>query len=322
MLFPLKGKPKFHAVSNGIRPLAIHVEEDMSLPWQVRQDKTEEWAYQAAENVFLYATDKPDLKDKDSIRPRGVSLWPEPPAGEPSKKVKVARVKYAGNWDPEPLAYERLGRLLAQEVGVGLEMSVSEMKDLPASGAAVAAMTGTNALQVSEADREALKKFVEGGGLLLVDAAGGSRAFAQSAEGLIGEMFGASSIKRLPVNSPVYAAKEIKDFKYRRQTRSRLGGAKEGQMRGVTVAGNRQGVVYSREDLTGGLVGYACYGCDGYAPQTAYEILRNIMVTAAGGAGVPVPASKPAGEEGDDSPQPEPPATPANQPPPAPADGA
>ena len=69
---------------------------------------------------------------------------------------------------------------------------------------------------------------------------------------------------------------------------------------GGTAAG-RLGVVYSREDLTGGLVGYASYACDGYAPQTAYEIMRNVMLIAAGGGSTPVPASKPA-DEGDTDP--------------------
>ena len=291
--FQLKGKPKFHMVSNGIRPLAIHVEEDMSLPWQTRMTSTEPWAYEAAANVCLYVT------DKGSMRARGVNHWPEPPAGSPSKKVKVARLKYAGNWDPEPLAYERMGRLLAQEAGIGLEVAETEIKDLAGAGAAVAAITGTGALQVSEAEKAALKKFVEGGGLLLIDAAGGSRAFAESAEGVIGEVFGAAAIKRLSADSPAYSAKEIKDFRYRRQAKARLAGAKGPQLQGVTVGG-KLAVVFSREDLTGGLVGYASFACDGYAPQTAYEILRNVMMTAAGGAGTP--ASAPAGEPaGDDS---------------------
>ena len=148
--FQLKGKPKFHMVSNGIRPLAIHVEEDMSLPWQTRMTSTEAWAYEAAANACLYVT------DKGSMRARGVNHWPEPPAGSPSKKVKVARLKYAGNWDPEPLAYERLSRLLAAEAGIGLEVSETEIKDLAGAGAAVAAITGTGALQVSAAEKAAL----------------------------------------------------------------------------------------------------------------------------------------------------------------------
>ena len=132
---------------------------------------------------------------------------------------------------------------------------------------------------------------MEGGGLLVIDAAGGSRAFAEFAEGAIGQVFGPGAIKRLGETSPLYAVKEIKDFKYRRQTRVRLAGEKSPQLRGVMV-GDRLGVVFSREDVTCGLVGCASYACDGYAPQTAYEIMRNAVLMAAGGGGAP--ASSPA----------------------------
>ena len=60
------------------------------------------------------------------------------------------------------------------------------------------------------------------------------------------------------------------------------------------TVGGRLAVVYSREDLTGGLVGYASYACDGYMPPTAYEILRNVvLLTAGGGSPASAPASKP-----------------------------
>jgi hypothetical protein len=271
-------------VSNGVRLLAIHVEEDMVLPWQGRMERTEAWAFEAAANVFFYVT------DKGALRARGVTHWPETPAAAPARKVKVARLKYGGNWDPEPLAYERLGLLLASEEKTGLEVAATEIKALPGSGAAVAILTGTNALLISAEERDALKKYVEGGGLLVIDAAGGSKAFADSSEGLLGEMFDAASLKRLPATAALYAAKEIKEFKYRRQSRARLGGAKEPLLKGIML-NERLGLIFSREDLTCGLVGNAVYGCDGYAPQTAYEIMRNVVLLAAKGTAPPTPAS-------------------------------
>jgi hypothetical protein len=285
--YKLKGKPRFLVVSNGIRPLAIHVEEDMVLPWQGRMEKTEAWAYEAAANVFFYVT------DKGALRARGVTHWPEAAPAAPARKVKVARLKYAGNWDPEPLAYERFGRLLAKETGMGLETAVTEVKDLPGSGAAVASLTGTGALQFSAEERESLKKFVTGGGTLLIDAGGGSRAMADSAREMIQDLFGAGELRSLDPDSPLFSAKEIKEFGYRRQTKARLAGAKGLRLQGLAVAG-RLGVVFSREDLTGGLVGYASYACDGYLPPTAYEIVRNVMLMAAGrGSTTTAPASKP-----------------------------
>jgi hypothetical protein len=287
----VNGTPPFFVLSNGIRPLAIHVERDMVLPWQMRMSKTESWAFQAAANVYLYVT------DKDFLRRRGATHWPEEPAAAPARKVKVARLKYPGNWDPEPLAYQRFGRMLATQEKLGLDVSAVEIKDLAGSGAAVATLTGTTALQLNAEEKESLKKFVTGGGLLVVDAGGGSQAFAESARGAIQEMFGEGEPRRLETDSPLFAARAIKDFRYRRQTKARLGGEKESQLRGVMVgeaaggaAGPRLGVLFSREDLTGGLVGYASYACDGYAPQTAYEIMRNVMLLAAAGP-APAPAS-------------------------------
>ncbi|MGB2821581.1 MAG: DUF4159 domain-containing protein, partial [Phycisphaerae bacterium] len=42
---------KFHEVSNGARPLAIHTDEDLALPWQTRQYRSSSQAFQAVANV-------------------------------------------------------------------------------------------------------------------------------------------------------------------------------------------------------------------------------------------------------------------------------
>jgi len=47
--------------------------------------------------------------------------------------------------------------------------------------------------------------------------------------------------------------------------------------------GERIGVVFSREDLTVGLIGCSPIDCDGYMPDSAYEIARNIVLYAARG---------------------------------------
>jgi hypothetical protein len=245
--------------------------------------------------VYLYVTDKGSLKE-GSLRARGVNHWPDDP-GAVGRKVKLARLKYGGNWDPEPLAYERFGRLLAAEVKIGLETVTTEIKDLAATAAAIATLTGTGSYNLGEEEKAALKKFVEGGGLLVIDAAGGSKTFAESAESAIREIFGADALKRLDLTSALYSAREIKEYRYRRQTRTRLGGERTPQLRGVML-GDRLGVVLSREDLTGGLVGYASYACDGYMLHTAYEIMRNAVLLAAGG---PAPAATSQAASGDEA---------------------
>ena len=51
------------------------------------------------------------------------------------------------------------------------------------------------------------------------------------------------------------------------------------RIQGIAV-GERTGVFYSREDLTGALVGYESATCGGYVPESAYQIVRNILLLA------------------------------------------
>jgi len=149
------GMPQFFVLSNGIRPLAIHVERDMPLAWQMRMSKTEAWAFEAVTNLYLYVT------DKEFVRSRGVSQWPQEPVAS-AKTVKVARVKYAGNWDPEPLAYQRLAGCSPGGSKWAWRRRPSRSKTCRL-WAAVATLTGTNALPLGAEEKESLKKFVTAG---------------------------------------------------------------------------------------------------------------------------------------------------------------
>jgi hypothetical protein len=52
-------------------------------------------------------------------------------------------------------------------------------------------------------------------------------------------------------------------------------------LRGVSVEG-RVAVIVSRGDISTSLLGYSFYGCAGFRPATAYEIMRNIVLYASG----------------------------------------
>ena len=275
--FDLPGRPKFHIASNGVRPLIVHTDEDIPLCWQMRRTVTRKWAYEAAANVVRYVTDRVSM-----VRPRGTTHWPAPHAGTCSRTVKLARLKHSGDYDPEPLAYERFGNLLAAQHKIKLDLvGPIDIKDLAASGATVAALTGTGELKLTDAQRKDLKAFVAKGGLLVIDAAGGSRAFADSAEKTLKEMFGAFKLRVLASTSTLYrrSGMAISGVKYRRRTALRLGRRTQPNLKGIMVD-SRVGVVFSREDITAGLVGYPSWTVDGYQPESAFELMRNIVASA------------------------------------------
>ncbi len=288
--FKLRGTPRMSYISNGIRPLVVHTDIDLPKSWQMRMWKTQKWAFESAANLYLYLT------DGGQLRRRGVSHWPAEPKATPSRTVRVVRLKHAGNCDPEPLAYERFRRQLLRDTGVGLEVGEPvEIAEIAAAKARVAMMTGTGDFKLTDDERAALKAFVGGGGTLVIDAAGGPVfkvdpttkinkpvGFAAAAEREIEATFGEAPLRRLASAADVYnlPGYEIKTVRYRRRTRARMAATKTPSLRAVTV-GARPGVIYSREDLTAGLVGYAATGVDGYEPESAYALLRNILLSAA-----------------------------------------
>ena len=270
-------------ISNGVRLLALHTSHDLPLPWQTNAYATRAHEFQLALNIVIFAT------DKASLRSRGTSTWPQERQLGGLDTVKVARVKYSGNWDPEPLAWRRLGILMGNHWQRKLEMEVKAFPDLDAKQHPVAALTGTGELSLSDDQKQALKSYVESGGTLIMDAAGGSESFGDSAVKVLEELFGQGSVGRLTGASPVYQLKghEIDTVSYRRAARDRVGDSRKPRVLSVTVKG-RPAVFVSREDLTAGLVGYACYTCVGYSPGTpanpgsAEKLMRNLVLHAAG----------------------------------------
>jgi hypothetical protein len=281
--FKIAGKGGLWGLSNGVRLLALHGSEDLPLSWQKNQTSTVSEAFQTAANVFFFATDKASL-----LRARGTTLWPPAKAFEPASTLDIVRLRHKANWNAEPLAWERFKLVMGNDYQVQVNLSDKDVKDLaPADRLAV--MTGTSQLNLNEEDKAAIKNFVKAGGTLVVDATGGSDNFAKSSEKLLEELFGADSLASLDAESPIYLPKDanllIGAVKYRRAAETGSG-KKTARLQGVSVDG-RLAVVYSRDDLTTGLLGVPCFTCVGYVPKTAMALMRNIMLQAgkAGGAG-------------------------------------
>ena len=72
----------------------------------------------------------------------------------------------------------------------------------------IAHLTGTATFKASDAERAELKKFVEDGGTLVVDAAGGSTEFSHSVDGDLETIVGKSASELaapLPPDHPAFA---------------------------------------------------------------------------------------------------------------------
>jgi hypothetical protein len=279
----LRGRPKLYMVSNGVRPLAIHTDEDLSLQWQLQRFDSRAKSFEAMANIAAYVT------DTFNMRRRGVSHWPKEANTQPVAQITVARVKHSGNYDPEPLAGQRLSRLMLRQTGIKVNVTKPLAPGKIPSNAEVAWITGTGAGSFSDAERAALKKYVKNGGTLVIDAAGGNKAFQNAMRKELRSMFDQPAL-RVMSTSPLYRNETwpLGDVKYRRLARRLLGKDRreQPQLRAITQD-DRMAVIYSQEDLTGGLVGYQSYEVNGYdpgtggEPGTAYRVMRSILLHAA-----------------------------------------
>jgi hypothetical protein len=159
----------------------------------------------------------------------------------------------------------------------------------------VAHLTGTGKFKLDEGQRAELSKYVESGGTLVIDAAGGSTQFAQSADAEIAAIFPGQQINQLPPDHAVFTAGGLKSpaIKYREYAQKVLGALKDTpRLQGIDRA-DRIVLFYSKEDLTGGLVGQPVDGIVGYTPATATDLMQRIVLYADGnGAKAPGATTK------------------------------
>ncbi len=279
-----KQQPIVRGLSNGVRELIVLIPTlDPARHWQANEARADDPSFPLVDDVLLYAIDKTGLLEKG----RTFHVTPDP-ATAATRTLAVARLQYPGNWDPEPGGWTRLAAVLHNADKVQLTVTAVPLGggQLDPAKFAVAHLTGTAAVKLDAKSLAELKSFVAGGGTLLVDAAGGSASFANSAEAdlaaALGPTAGAELHRPLSPDAPVYAgpAGPIATFGYRPFARANLVGTNHAPLMSAATVDGRPAVYYSRVDLSAGLVGEPVDGVIGYDPATATAIVRHVLLSA------------------------------------------
>ncbi|MGA2496634.1 MAG: DUF4159 domain-containing protein [Tepidisphaeraceae bacterium] len=279
--FPIAAKPRMRCISNGVRLLMLHSPEDISQWWQLRADKTRTPVFEFGTNLFIYEAGKGDLRN------RLTSTVIPPPRDAAGFNVLIAQVRYGGNWNPEPGALERFASLFQYQTGYGLLREVVDMEDLRAARWPIAVMTGTAPFTPSARQIENLRKFVEDGGTLYIDAAGGSGLFSTSVHAsMLAAAFPGKTTSVLGETHPVIAGSgdgmdDLAKPQLRPYAERKLGRA-AARVEMLTSGAGR--VIFSPVDTTFGLLGTNTWGVLGYKPAYAQGLLKNVILWAMDGA--------------------------------------
>lgn len=273
-----RGPMTVQGLSNGARELMILLPAgDPARFWQTGAYGGHEPAHELIANLFMYLNDKRDLRFKGDS---WVVLPDE--AAQPSATLPVARLQYEGNWNPEPGGWRQLAAVLLNGSKLKLDVQAVKLGEGKLSGVKVAHLTAGSKMKLTDSQRAEVKAFIDGGGTLIVDAAGGNSEAAASLES---ELTALAPNTKPEFLKPDHAAlanlgMAPEEIAFRPYAAKTLGRARGPRVRGITV-GNRLAILYSSEDLSVGLVGQPVDGITGYNPASATAIMRSLLVFAA-----------------------------------------
>jgi hypothetical protein len=196
-----KNPPSVLGLSNGARELMVTIPNaDFGRNWQTMAYLGKEESFQAMNGIVLYAV------DRQKLRYRGASYVIRPTQAG-GRAVKVARLEFAGNWDPEPAGWRRLAALLGNQSQANVTVETVKLGEGRLDGAVypIAHLTGTGQFAFTKDQIAELRKFVIKGGTIVCDAAGGDGVFAGCAEQQLALIISGSKFEPLNPDDPALA---------------------------------------------------------------------------------------------------------------------
>jgi hypothetical protein len=277
--------PTILGLTNGVRELMVLLPKaDASRAWQAQLSSSHEALFELGADLLLYAS------DKQNIREKGDSYIIEPSSRvKATRTLKVARVRYDGMWDPEPGGWPRLAAVMHNRDQLDLEVVPVKLgPNTDLTDYKILDITGSGHIKLDTDDWIQLHSFVENGGTLIVDAAGGSQTFNDDVRAQLQSTFfdeAGQLDQPLRQGHILYSqiGSKIDEVSYRNFARHVLQeNLKMPRIRGIKI-GDHIGVFYSAEDICAGLVGEPVDGIVGYSPDSATAVMEHMILYAESG---------------------------------------
>ncbi|MEM6551992.1 MAG: DUF4159 domain-containing protein [Planctomycetota bacterium] len=280
MPVPGGGRTRVMSLSNGARDLIVMPRTDWGMQWQADETPGGDppWAFA----VNLYAT----ASERGVMRPRLESPLVSRESRPQTGAVTVVRARIGGNDAPliEPQAMTAYKNRLFNQTGLDLTVRQMPLANVGDSKAELLHLAGVERAELSAAEVSAMKKFVENGGTVFVENIGGRGQFVDSMEEALAEALG-ERVRRMSSRSPITRGRGVPNAEPIRSVVMRPASVLErGKQRSLSMTviqvDRRDAVVFSRQDVSLGLMGVRWWGIDGYATPTASRFMSNLLAFA------------------------------------------
>jgi Domain of unknown function (DUF4159) len=305
--------PKLQGMNDGIRTFLFYSNVDISCPWNTVAVTRRRELFDLGTNLYVYAGDRRPLRARLAAKRTGAGKSYAETTPIPGKRpaLTLARVKHGGDWytgkhydgpgvlarslgtprDPEAAELQALqqeaGITPGDEDGDDGTLKLKTIAEIDAAAldpakVHVAYLAGRQSIGLSDADIVAMKKYVAGGGFLLVEATMGDIR-ADAAWRLLAPKLGLV-MKPIRKGHPIVTGQMdgatgyvLDRMHYCHALKAQRIGKPYPALSGL-YAGDKLVGVYSPFDLMYCHAGYSAWNCRGYAPDDALAILTNILL--------------------------------------------
>ena len=268
---------KIQGLSNGARELVMMFDSDVGYQWQADR-KNSGAVWDMGSNLFALATNRGVLSNR--LIPPFVSRKKRNVSGE----MVVGRAKYDGNWLPEPASWKLLGNPMFNKTGVNIKTADVELSSLSGATQKFIHLAGTNAYTLKNAEREAIKQYVAGGGTILVETVGGIGDFASNVEKQLAGVFKNPAVPlgssdALISGEGISGGYDCSRVSWRWRTVQTMAVGSRPRLAAILIDG-RPAVIISHEDLSLGMMGLRHWHVMGYSQKSSRQLATNILLSA------------------------------------------
>ena len=287
---------ELHGVDFGCRTPIIYCPDDISCLWNKwlpfdppkRSGKMKESiqsALKVGANIIAYATGRePPSKLEGLAKPEEEGVKDEFDAGF----LRIAKLRHGGGWDTAPRSVENLLKSIKERTGI---LTSTKRKDFSITDEniyeyPILYMHGRSSFQLSDAERDQLRTYLNRGGVLFADSCCAAKPFDQSFRVLMKQVFPDSELERIPMAHELFSTNvgfDIKSVRRRALKSDAQNTALETKvergepfLEGIEVDG-RYPVIYSKYDISCAMERQSNGACSGYISEDAFKIAINVV---------------------------------------------